>query len=813
MNTGFPPLQFPRPEIRLRKKGGSQLFKLPDDLEKRRAKIAGVLYKKVAGLSRRLEVATEKERKAIFYKLTHGPTADIRNLLSGTDLRPLRELTSEVVFAAPKADSLDALLNKITEFRDSPSNRLKHSWLARTEIEEGTPQDRLSPEIQEDYSSIIQQDFFLVEIEFFSLENSKKKQIAEITSWINLLQRELARSSGAVFEYEMAEPTCRAVLRCKGSMFKRLVEDQEWRSRIRWFESRPKFQTFREITDNFKFSSLRSISSPPITAPTVCIIDTGVTSGNPFLKPLVRDGMNVSFLKDQPNNPNDEYGHGSAVAALASYYSLNLSANAVNEPKAWIAGARILNEENELEDERLFSKLLEEVVEHFDKKGVKVFCLAVGDKSRIWTSENKNALPRKSWVARKIDQLSRDYDVIFVTCTGNLSIPEISEKIADGDEFPSYLSSPDCQILDPGHAALAITVGSIAHSTTLISSRGGNAIASRHFPSPFTRTGPGIRGEQKPELVEYGGNLMFDETLQRASENMGLKIPSASKQLTPAVSYCSGTSFAAPRVAHQLALIQADLRSLGVWPSGVLMKAFLVNSSRHRLKEADRIDFCEKVGAEKQDMVLGHGKPDGAAALDSNDYSVVAYYEGEMEADTVMFLDVPVPASLAKANGYKRLTVTVSYSPEVQKWGLERYLSVDLKWRMFRGDKSRDDIVAAMSENDDESDLATLDDFFQEDDSGVSEVILPDELAFSPKARLRSKGTVQHGSYTWKNHRATFSQNHYVLAISASKKWSRSVAAFSLGVVVRIEDLGQSVPIYQEISNSIKVQSQVRVRS
>ena len=37
------------------------------------------------------------------------------------------------------------------------------------------------------------------------------------------------------------------------------------------------------------------------------------------------------------------------------------------------------------------------------------------------------------------------------------------------------------------------------------------AIAEQKQPSPFTRCGPGIGKEIKPELVELGGNYLIDE--------------------------------------------------------------------------------------------------------------------------------------------------------------------------------------------------------------------------------------------------------------------------------------------------------------
>jgi len=358
----------------------------------------------------------------------------------------------------------------------------------------------------------------------------------------------------------------------------------------------------------------------------------------------------------------------------------------------------------------------------------------------------------------------------------------------------------------------AITVGSVAQGTTIVTAKHSEAIALRNQPSPFTRSGPGIRREIKPEVVEYGGNLAFDNSLGAVRENRGLQVVAASKQLSPAVSFWTGTSFAVPRVAHRLALIDQDLRSLGIKPLASLLRAFLVNSAAHREENGElgpiREAFSGKEHRDRFYMLLGHGLPDHDRATGCDDYSVVAYFQGEIEPDHVIFFDVPVPSQLANKSNQCRLTVTVAHAPEVQRWGLERYFGVDLKWRMFRGDKSRDEIVEAMSEPVDESDEETLEELFSDDDD---ESTLPKELKFKPSFLKRSRGTVQHATFEWR-HRKDYSDGHYTLAIAAYKRWTRKVQDNPFAVVVRLEDLGQAIPIYASVRSSIEVETATQAR-
>ena len=556
MNNGYPPLPLSDPEIRPRRMEQGRTVPLPVEVLERRQEIARVLKVKITDLSRRLRAMNEEERRAVFYKLEHEKPVDPATTLSGTDLKPIAQPTPEIVYAVPRKENLSKLAKKLDDFATGPvkKDHVPNEWLAYlVDIQEADPKDRLSDDMREQYAALAKSKSLICEIEFLSLLRGPKQQKEEIEAWIRDLGKDFQHgANGNCFEHELSPPTCRAVIRCTGSMFKQLVESPKWIQRIRWVESRPKFQTFQEVTEKFRVQDLAPLVSPARDAPVVCIVDSGATAGNPFLEKCVRPNLCKSFLKQKPDDPNDEHGHGSAVASLAAYHGLNLAAGAINRPQVWIAIARILNADNQIEDERLFSKILEDVVVHFVKKNIRIFCLAVGDDRKIWGDATRKSFPRKSWVARRIDQLSRDHDVVFVTCTGNLDRATIAEFFRRGKPFPKYFAEQDAQLLDPGQAALALTVGSIAHTTKIVSATDKTAIALRNQPSPFTRCGPGIRREIKPEVVEYGGNLASDGALGGIRENRGLQVVAASKSLSPAISYCTGTSFAAPRVVHRL---------------------------------------------------------------------------------------------------------------------------------------------------------------------------------------------------------------------------------------------------------------------
>ncbi|MEG4852227.1 S8 family peptidase [Microcoleus sp. B5-D4] len=806
MNQDFPLFSLTQPQTAKRRSAKSQFFPLPPEKIEQRQEKANNLRRQAQAISRKLQEMSPDERKTVLIKLEH----EKKISLSGTDLKPISE-SNHFTLAVPRTEKLDNLERKIEVFGEG---KLKNgqpenpSLAYLNTIKEASPKDRLCQIFFEQYDELIRQDLMICEIEMMSLQQGHKQQSQELLKIreeiSNLFENGI---KGNLFEHEEIKGTCRAVIRCPGKVFQELVEGQKWQTKIVYFDARPEFETFDQTLKNFQVQNLGEFISPPQDAPMVCIVDSGVTIGNPFLKPVVREDLIRSYLKAESDkdNPYDECGHGSGVASLVSYYALNLYPDAENKGKVWIASARLLNKDNEIEDERLFSMILAEIVQDFNLLNIKIFNLSVQFTNRKWHEEAKRTVPRRSWIARKIDVLSKEHDVIFVTITGNISRWNVEDYHEDGLPYPKYFREDESSIYDPGQAALAITVGSIAPSTQAVGKVAtAMAIAKQDQPSPFTRCGPGINREIKPELVEYGGNLLVEEN-GSVRENPGMNIVMASHQLTPAIAHKSGTSFAAPRVAHKMARILYDMQSLGFDNiSASLLKALTVNSALYPPYYGNFDNFkqaMDEVDPKHWLNVVGYGVPDDIRATECDPYTAILLFEGEIEPNTVAYFNIPVPECLADAEtGIKRLTVTVVYAPQVQRWGLESYLGTTLKWRMFRGDVDKEDIIKSMSVEGDEDDEETAENM--------------KELKFFPSMTLRSRGTVQHGVCEWKQHKSEYSQNCYTLAIAAYEKWKDKLVTVPYAVVVRLEDTTQTAQVYAEVQNIItqlEIQTRTRV--
>ena len=814
MNKDFPPFQLLSPEITQRRSERPSLpFFAPEELQ-RRQEIARTLHNQIKPLSDELRLLSDEERKAVFFKLDHEGVIK----LDGTDLKPVAEPTGDITLVVPRSNNLNKLISKIEKFGESEIKKDRANREHVTNeglgvplkaIVRGTPKERLSQSLFKDYRKFTRRRWVICEIEIISLAIGKNKQREELRGILFDLDRAFTNggTNGVLYEKEEIKGTIRAVIGCTGQMFSHLVEGNEWQTKIFWFDARPEFETFHSILKDFRVENLGDISSPHDTAPIVCVVDSGITAGNPFLRPVTREILLRSFLKKAFDDPNDGYGHGSGVASLAAYYALNLDSGANNEGKVWVAGARVLDENNQAEGDeetqpRLFSLVLKEVVETFVPMGVKVFNLSVNIINRLWNEESKRTVPRRSWIARTIDRLSREFDIVFVVSTGNILTNQVRSFIEAGKSYPDYFTDVDAAIFDPAQAALALTVGSIAPSTLVVSPAGtASAIAETNQPSPFTRSGPGVCREIKPELVEFGGNYLFDNEGGQVRQNPGTNVVLASNKITPAIVNDSGTSFAAPRVAHKLALILADLRDLGIEDvSAPLLRAFAVNSTSYLGVDTELPHIIERLNQVKSKHwlnVLGYGVPDNLRATYCDPYTALLFFQGKLTPNKVAFFRVPVPAVLAEAeNGTKQLTITVAHAPEVQRWGLERYLGTSFKWRLFRGNVDHEEIFSAMS--------------VEAEDIEQSE--MPNEMK-NPKIgiSLRSRGTIQHDIYEWSRHQIEYSAHFYTLAVAAYEKWGRAnPEPVPYAIVVRLEDTTRTSDIYTEIQ---KIYARVEVRT
>lgn len=287
-----------------------------------------------------------------------------------------------------------------------------------------------------------------------------------------------------------------------------------------------------------------------------------------------------------------------------------------------------------------------------------------------------------------IDDLVRELDIVVVVPTGNAEFHQFTARTPSGhhvgEDYPHYLDTAEHRLSEPGQDALAVTVGSVAHSDAAAETDpprlGWQIVAGVGLVSPFSRTGPGTGPSNgrlnKPEFVHHGGNTAINDTGMVVPNEPGSSIVSTALRSDPPRLFaaCNGTSYAAPAVARVAADVEyaypdasADLIRvlLGIGAAHPPPALAHQNEARHRAH-------------------YGYGMPSTARALTSGRRRATMTYDGRMPIDDVQIHPVPIPQAFRLGRGHRRtITVTLAYDPPVRHQRRE-YLAANMQVDLYR---------------------------------------------------------------------------------------------------------------------------------
>ena len=376
-------------------------------------------------------------------------------------------------------------------------------------------------------------------------------------------------------------------------------------------------------------------SSQPLPLPIVGVIDSGIDSSIPWLQRLV-----VAQENHIPPKFAD-LSHGSLVGALAATGGgFTLDPNHFPSSLARLLDIQVLGSGDcDRIDEDDLVTLVEDAVERYGPRATPLPD-AVDEPVLIWNISlaGTSAASEEmfSQVAVELDRIAQENGVIFTVAAGNYTQPPLRgwvpghgpEKIANGED----------RIASPADAALGISVGSLSDT-----SNSPTASPSDH-PSPFSRRGPGPGMLVKPDVVHYGG------TCARNGQPVG-GIRGPYRNGTPLEDI--GTSFAAPRVAAQLAQLVGVLPE----PEPELLKLLLLLSCTSRGDhDTDRRESVN---------YYGFGVPETPVAiLSCNLWECTVLLRGEIRPGRTLQIPFPFPPSLEdnqRRRGYVRMALV--YTP------------------------------------------------------------------------------------------------------------------------------------------------------
>jgi hypothetical protein len=561
-----------------------------------------------------------------------------------------------------------------------------------------------------------------------------------------------------------------------------------------------------------EITSQVQISPPEQTAPKVCIIDSGIMEGHRLLAPAIDPNNSKSYVPGEGTaDMVDGGGHGTRVAGVVLFpEGINGTRN-IQLP-FWIQNAKVLNRRNQLDSSLFPPQLMKQIVNDF--LPTRIYNLSIAS----WSPCRLNHM--SLWAAA-IDKLIWENDILFIIAVGNLfkrgnrNKPGILEFLSQGLTYPDYLLSQNfCRIANPSQSSFGLSVGSITIGQFEDQDR--ISFARSHGfipgPSPFTRAGLGLWGMIKPDVVEFGGDLVREK-----NQNPNIvEHTDTSPHLIKSIQTSSeatgkdkvGTSFAAPKVSHLVATLQNNFPS----ENCLFYKGLVVHSARlpEYAFNNPNVNYLK---------LFGYGVPDQERALNNNSKRITLFSNGALNPKHADIYSIVIPSEVNRPGSDYNILVecTLSYkaNPRRTRMRTNSYLSHWLDWRTSKIGESLDDFQARIintSDYDDESE--------EETNQGPFNQIRHEEFPWKIRERTnlgefrsikRQDNTTQKDWMIVKSYNLP---NIIGLAVMGHKGWSVDLdeqIPYSLFISFEILNTEVDLDIYNQIMVANRIETQVEV--
>ena len=553
-------------------------------------------------------------------------------------------------------------------------------------------------------------------------------------------------------------------------------------------------------------------SAPEGDAAGILVIDSGIISNHPMLEKCV--GAEENYQENE-NEVQDTVGHGTGVAGCAVYGDIQEQLDKKSfTPSNWLFSAKVMYaKRNEItgvesavyDKEKLFEHQLKDAVEGFlsnSAYNIKVVNISLGNVHEIWHKSYTRQLP----LAALIDELAFTFSqTVFIVSTGNQSPQNIYNSIAEiKDNYPRYLIENDSfKIINPATSALALSIGSIASEVKRKEERFGEEqikmpIAEAHQPSPFTRTGFGVNGMLKPELVEYGGNLILSEKYGRITEDATGKLALLNNAVVDnIIKFDVGTSFVAPKVAHLAGKIANTFPNKS---ADFIKNMLLVGAKYPFLPAKDFYGVRQKEEITKKNhlSVCGYGLSHYEKARYSYDNRAVLWDEGEIGLNQIKVYSLDLPALFFTEEGRKNIIVTLTFTPETRSTRGDSYLGNRMEFHLFHSVKPEELIDKyGVIENDTEK-------------GNVPNDLKGFEIKFFPGANIRKAGCHQKAWKTYKKRPQSPPKSPISLVLLNLDKWIRNESRMQNYCISVIFEHTKEIDIYHALRTNIQQRTRLR---
>lgn len=496
---------------------------------------------------------------------------------------------------------------------------------------------------------------------------SKRDDIAmqrqtEFEKFINDYQGEL------ISDYIDCEDSFSCRIRISGKGLKDLTLNYQYLFEV--IEYDPLVITHNETGQDIRLEPI--LLPPKENSPKVCIIDSGIQQEHRLLEPAIDKASSISFIQGETNTADiaGNGGHGTRVAG-AVLYPQTIPIDGEYQLPCFLQNAKILTNihgQPRLPEKLFPPELMKDVVAHF--RDTRIFNMSVNSYSPC------KILHMSQW-ASEIDKLMFDNNIIFIISAGNISIasdnphsPGIKEYLNSGKDYPEFLLEKSSRIANPAQSCFALSVGSICIDQ--FDSELKQSFGKRDEPSSFSRSGLGLWGMIKPDVVEYGGDVVKEKNDNPNITNE----PSISPQLVRStygggygVGYDSvGTSYAAPKVSYIVARLQQIFPNESV----NLYRSLVVNSARlpGNLFLSPKLEHIRH---------FGYGLPNIQRATENSETRITFIASGELSAKKSDVYTVAIPDQLRRPGEDFDILIEITLSymakPRRTRRRIKSYLS------------------------------------------------------------------------------------------------------------------------------------------
>ena len=554
------------------------------------------------------------------------------------------------------------------------------------------------------------------------------------------------------------------------------------------------------------------LQPPDSNAAKVCIIDSGIQESHILLKAAI-DSQNSRSWVPQETSKTADYvsngGHGTRVAG-AVLYPRTIPRSGNEKAVCWIQNARVLDANCKLPKQLFPAVLLDEIVEFYHEQiGTKIFNHSITGVVPCRTQY------MSAW-ASAIDNLTWEKDILFIVAAGNLPLNgkigftrlSVQEHLAAHRTYPDYLLEDSCRIANPAQSFQALTVGSISPASYHVLPY--SSISQKDKPSAFSCSGLGIWYTIKPEVVEYGGDLVKDEGTPPDITFPSYVCPELVRSTLnggPAVAADKvGTSFAVPKVSHIAACLAAKLPD----ESCLLYRALIVQSARWT-EWAQGEDNSKKTQIIRQ---MGYGIPNLDRALGNSPNRITLITRGErrLKARQVHVYQVKLPLELRSPGEALEILVEVTLSYKAQprrtRRNRRKYLSTWLDWDCSKKGEDPERFLARILEQYDAPEDA------EKGEKGFQWTLGKQNNHGIIRDVSRSAGTIQKDWTVVKSFELT---EAFCIAVVGHEGWNNDPeATVPYSLVISFEAIQANIEIYASLVEAqieIETLAEVQIQS